>query len=100
MGDEVLAFCAVCCTNCGVIVIPVPVCLDDRIGLTVMLLFTPAATGGVFDDDAEDAAVVATTLRAVTVRALFLLIAATASFVGSLCLVFGCGGLRIMAAIG
>lgn len=100
MGDEVLAFCAVCCTNCGVIVTPVPVCLDDRIGLTVMLLFTPAATGGAFDDDAAAAAVVGTTLRAVTVSALFLLIAATASFVGSLGLVFGCGGLRIMAAIG
>lgn len=96
-----LAFCAVCCTNCGVIVTLLPVFFDDRIGLTVMLLFTPAGTGGVFDEDAvAAAAVVATTLRAVTVSALFLLIAATASFVGSLGFVFGCGGLRIMAAIG
>lgn len=97
MGDEVLAF-GVCCTNCGVIVTPPAVCLDDRIGLTVMLLFTPTVTGGVFDDGAEAAAVVAT-LRAVTVSALFLLIAATASFVGSLCFAFG-SGLRMIAAIG
>lgn len=103
MGDDVFAFvsgfCVVCCTSWGVIVTPLPVCLDDKIGLTVMLLFTPAAIGGAFDDDAVAAAVV-TTLRAVTVSALFLLIAATASFVGSLCFAFGCSGLRIIAAIG
>lgn len=95
MGDDVFAFCVVCCTNCGVIVTPP----DAIIGLTVMLLFTPAVTGSVFDDVAVAAAVVAT-LRAVTVSALFLLIAATASFVGSLCFAFDCMGLRIMAAIG
>lgn len=103
MGDDVLALdselCVVCCTNCGVIVTPLPVCLDGSIALTVMLLFTPAATGSAFDDDAVAATVVAT-LRAVTVSALFLLIAATASFVGSLCFAFGCSGLRIIAAIG
>lgn len=109
MGDEVLAFdngfCAddalafVCCTNCGVIVTLLFACLADRIGLNVNVLFTPVATAGVFDDVAVAATVVAT-LRAVTVSALFLLIAATASFVGSFCFVFDCGGLRIIAAIG
>lgn len=109
MGDEVFAFgngfCVVvvfafvCCTNSRVIVTVLPVCLADVIGLNVNVLFTPAATGGVFDDDAVAAAVVAT-LRAVTVSALFLLIAATASFVGSLCFAFICGGLRIIDAVG
>lgn len=63
------------------------------------VLFTP---GDVFDDDDEEpvAAAVVATLRAVTVSALFLLIAATASFVGSFCFVFDCGGLRMIAAIG
>lgn len=61
-------------------------------GLSVMLLLT-SATGGVFDGRA-------TTLRAVTVSALFLLIAATASFDGSFDFAFDWFGFRIMAGIG
>lgn len=82
--DDGLSF--VCCTNWRVIVTLLPVGLFDVIGLRVNVLLTPAATGGDFDT-------AVTTLRAVTVSALFLLIAATASFVGSLCFAFDCGGL-------
>lgn len=63
--------------TCGVMVTPPPVNLAAKfgIGLNVILLFTSVT--GVFDADVA-------TLRAVTVRALFLLIAATASFVASI----------------
>lgn len=61
-------------------------------GLSVMLLLT-SATVGVFVTDG-------TTFLAVTVSALFLLIAATASLVGSFGFVFDWVGFRMTAAIG
>lgn len=72
-----------------------PLNFGDTIGmgLNVMLLFT-SVTGGVFDAEGT------TTLRAVTVSALFLLIAATASLVGSFDFVLDGIGFRIIAATG
>lgn len=84
---------------CGVGVIVnvlLVVCLVVGIGLSVKVLFTPVP----FFVDDGDAAAGVTTLRAVTVSALFLLIAATASLVESFCFALICTGFRIIDAGG